>query len=136
MVYNDTPASVMALKKSGIKTPADFKGKTLGVWFGGNEYPFLSWMSTLGLKTDGSAGGVKVSGDGIGDRRLRHVDDPASQLRGARIAHDQAAGGQRGTGGLKDAIALSHPEDGRTLFVISPPGKGTLVTAQLPLSPA
>ena len=30
---------------SGVKTPADFKGKTLGVWFGGNEYPFLSWMS-------------------------------------------------------------------------------------------
>ena len=22
---------------SGVKTPADFKGKTLGVWFGGNE---------------------------------------------------------------------------------------------------
>ena len=30
MVYNDTPASVMALKKSGIKTPADLKGKKLG----------------------------------------------------------------------------------------------------------
>ncbi|MGI9135133.1 MAG: ABC transporter substrate-binding protein [Rhodoferax sp.] len=30
MVYNDTPASVMALKKSGIKTPADLVGKKLG----------------------------------------------------------------------------------------------------------
>jgi NitT/TauT family transport system substrate-binding protein len=30
MVYNNTPASVMALKKSGIKTPADLKGKKLG----------------------------------------------------------------------------------------------------------
>ncbi|MEY4757464.1 MAG: hypothetical protein RJA34_2362 [Pseudomonadota bacterium] len=30
MVYNDTPASVMALKKSGIKTPADLAGKKLG----------------------------------------------------------------------------------------------------------
>ncbi len=30
MVYNDTPASVMALKKSGIKTPADLNGKKLG----------------------------------------------------------------------------------------------------------
>ncbi len=30
MVYNDTPASVMALKKSGIKTPADLRGKKLG----------------------------------------------------------------------------------------------------------
>jgi NitT/TauT family transport system substrate-binding protein len=30
MVYNDTPASVMALKKSGIKTVADLNGKKLG----------------------------------------------------------------------------------------------------------
>ena len=30
MVYNATPASVMALKKSGIKTPADLSGKKLG----------------------------------------------------------------------------------------------------------
>ncbi|MDP3616702.1 MAG: ABC transporter substrate-binding protein [Rhodoferax sp.] len=30
MVYNDTPASVMALKKSGIRTPADLSGKKLG----------------------------------------------------------------------------------------------------------
>ena len=30
MVYNNTPAAVMALKKSGIKTPADLKGKKLG----------------------------------------------------------------------------------------------------------
>ncbi|MFO1191162.1 MAG: ABC transporter substrate-binding protein [Rhodoferax sp.] len=30
MVYNNTPASVMALKKSGIKTPGDLNGKKLG----------------------------------------------------------------------------------------------------------
>ena len=30
MVYNDTPASVMALKKSGIKSPTDLSGKKLG----------------------------------------------------------------------------------------------------------
>ena len=46
--------------ETGIKSPADFKDKTLGVWFYGNEYPFLAWMGKLGLKTDGSAGGVKV----------------------------------------------------------------------------
>ena len=39
-------------KETGIKVPADLKGKTLGVWFYGNEYPFLSWMAKLGLKTD------------------------------------------------------------------------------------
>ena len=52
-------------KDTGIKTPADFKGKTLGVWFGGNEYPFLSWMSKLGLKTDGGPDGVTVIKQGF-----------------------------------------------------------------------
>ncbi|MGI9379857.1 MAG: ABC transporter substrate-binding protein [Methyloligellaceae bacterium] len=52
-------------KDSGIKSPTDFKGKTLGVWFFGNEYPFLSWMSKLGIKTDGSANGVKVLKQGF-----------------------------------------------------------------------
>src|SRR3954470_19776940 len=51
--------------ETGIKKPADFKGKTLGIWYGGNEYPFLSWMSKLSLKTDGSAGGVKVIKQGF-----------------------------------------------------------------------
>jgi NitT/TauT family transport system substrate-binding protein len=30
MVYNNTPAAVLALKKTGIKTPADLSGKKLG----------------------------------------------------------------------------------------------------------
>lgn len=52
-------------KDAGISSPADFAGKTLGVWFFGNEYPFLSWMSKLGLKTDGSEGGVTVLKQGF-----------------------------------------------------------------------
>ena len=50
---------------SGVKTPADFKGKVLGVWFGGNEYPFLTWMATLGLPTTGGADGVEVLKQGF-----------------------------------------------------------------------
>ncbi len=50
---------------SGIKTPADFPGHTLGVWFFGNEYPFLSWMNALGIATDGSEGGVTVLKQGF-----------------------------------------------------------------------
>jgi NitT/TauT family transport system substrate-binding protein len=53
------------LKETGIQTPADFADKTLGVWFFGNEYPFLSWMSQLGLATDGSPGGVTVLKQGF-----------------------------------------------------------------------
>ena len=52
-------------RDSGITSPADFKGKTLGVWFYGNEYPFLSWMSQLGIATDGSADGVTVLKQGF-----------------------------------------------------------------------
>jgi NitT/TauT family transport system substrate-binding protein len=52
-------------KDTGIKTPADFKDKTIGVWFGGNEYPFLAWMAKLGLKVDGSPGGIKVIKQGF-----------------------------------------------------------------------
>jgi NitT/TauT family transport system substrate-binding protein len=35
-----------------VASPKDLKGKTLGVWYGGNEYPFLNWMTKLGYKTD------------------------------------------------------------------------------------
>lgn len=52
-------------KDSGVASPDDFAGKTLGVWFFGNEYPFLSWMSQLGLPTDGGAGGVTVLKQGF-----------------------------------------------------------------------
>ena len=50
---------------TGIKKPVDLKDKTVGVWYGGNEYPFLSWMSKLGYKPDGSKGGVKVIKQGF-----------------------------------------------------------------------
>lgn len=52
-------------KDSGVDTPDDFADKTLGVWFFGNEYPFLSWMSKLGLATDGRVGGVTVLKQGF-----------------------------------------------------------------------
>jgi NitT/TauT family transport system substrate-binding protein len=51
--------------ETGIKSPADFKGKTLGVWFFGNEYPFLSWMSQLRMKTTGGPEGVTVLKQGF-----------------------------------------------------------------------
>jgi NitT/TauT family transport system substrate-binding protein len=50
---------------TGVKAPADLKNRTLGVWFYGNEFPFLNWMGKLGLKTDGSPGGVKVLKQGF-----------------------------------------------------------------------
>ncbi|MEM9199107.1 MAG: ABC transporter substrate-binding protein [Pseudomonadota bacterium] len=52
-------------KDAGVATTDDFAGKTLGVWFFGNEYPFLSWMSQLGLPTEGGADGVEVLKQGF-----------------------------------------------------------------------
>ena len=52
-------------KETGIRKPGDFRGKTLGVWFFGNEYPFLSWMSRLGIPTTGGADGVTVLKQGF-----------------------------------------------------------------------
>jgi len=47
-------------KDGPVKTDADFKGHTLGVWFFGNEYPFFAWMHKLGLPTEGGKDGVTV----------------------------------------------------------------------------
>jgi NitT/TauT family transport system substrate-binding protein len=63
--FKSSGMMLTCLKESGITSPADFADKTLGVWFFGNEYPFLSWMSQLGLKTDGSPGGVTVLKQGF-----------------------------------------------------------------------
>ena len=48
------------LKEAGVETTADFPGKTLGVWFFGNEYPFYAWMAKLGYSTTGGEDGVEV----------------------------------------------------------------------------
>ena len=52
-------------RDSGISSTDDLAGKTLGVWFFGNEFPFLSWMSQLGLGTDGGDNGVTVLQQGF-----------------------------------------------------------------------
>jgi len=52
-------------KDTGIENVEDFRGKTIGVWFFGNEYPFLSWMSQAGIPTDGSDDGVTVLKQGF-----------------------------------------------------------------------
>jgi NitT/TauT family transport system substrate-binding protein len=64
-IFNRSGLMLTCKKAAGVNTPKDFKGKTIGVWFGGNEYPFLSWMSTLGLKTSGANPDVKVLKQGF-----------------------------------------------------------------------
>ncbi len=65
-VFKRSGMMLTCRKDSGVKTPKDFGGRTLGVWFYGNEYPFLSWMDKLGYKTTGEGkGSVKVLKQGF-----------------------------------------------------------------------
>ena len=48
-VFDKSGLMLTCKKSAGVSSPKDFKGKTLGVWYGGNEYPFLNWMGKLGL---------------------------------------------------------------------------------------
>ncbi len=64
-LFNRSGMMLTCRRSSGVATPADFKGKTLGVWFGGNEYPFLSWMGKLGLSTSGPTADVKILRQGF-----------------------------------------------------------------------
>ena len=51
-IFNQSGLMLTCKKASGVTSPKDLKGKTLGVWYGGNEYPFLNWMAKLGYKPD------------------------------------------------------------------------------------
>ena len=52
---------MMICPKDGpVQSEGDFPGKTLGVWFFGNEYPFYAWMNKIGVSTDGGPDGVTV----------------------------------------------------------------------------
>jgi NitT/TauT family transport system substrate-binding protein len=63
--FKHSGLELVCRKDTGIKKPEDLKGKTVGIWYGGNEYPFLNWMSKLDYKTDGSPGGVKILKQGF-----------------------------------------------------------------------
>ncbi|WP_347310260.1 ABC transporter substrate-binding protein [Defluviimonas sp. SAOS-178_SWC] len=63
--FKSSGMMLTCLKENGVAGPDDFKGKTLGVWFFGNEYPFLSWMAHLGIPTTGGADGVEVLKQGF-----------------------------------------------------------------------
>jgi NitT/TauT family transport system substrate-binding protein len=63
--FKSSGMMLTCLKETGVTGPADFPGRTLGVWFFGNEYPFLSWMSQLGISTEGGETGVEVLKQGF-----------------------------------------------------------------------
>lgn len=64
-IFETSGMELTCRKDSGVTSPAQFKGKTLGVWFSGNEYPFLSWMTKLKLPISGGPDGVTVLKQGF-----------------------------------------------------------------------
>jgi NitT/TauT family transport system substrate-binding protein len=64
-IFERSGMQLTCRRDSGVASPAQFKGKTLGVWFSGNEYPFLSWMSKLKLPITGGPDGVTVLKQGF-----------------------------------------------------------------------
>ncbi|SHL33819.1 NitT/TauT family transport system substrate-binding protein [Roseovarius litoreus] len=63
--FKSSGMMLTCLKSTGVTGPEDFPGRTLGVWFFGNEFPFLSWMSQLGVPTEGGDDGVTVLKQGF-----------------------------------------------------------------------
>ena len=59
-IFQHSGMQLTCRRDSGVRRPADLKGKTLAVWFAGNEYPFLAWMAKLGLATSGDKPDVTV----------------------------------------------------------------------------
>src|SRR5882672_10008545 len=50
-IFHHSGLQLTCRRDSGVRRPADLDGKTLAVWFAGNEYPFLAWMAKLGFNT-------------------------------------------------------------------------------------
>src|SRR5277367_1415074 len=63
--FKHSGLELVCRKDTGITKPEDFKGKKIGIWYGGNEYPFLNWMSKLGISIDGGPNGVTVIKQGF-----------------------------------------------------------------------
>lgn len=110
------------LKSTGISSPKDFPGHTLGVWFYGNEYPFYAWMAKLGIPTDGGDKGVTVLKQGFNvDPLLQHQADCISvmtyneygQVLDAGIKPDQLVTFnylKEGVGMLEDGLYVLGPK--------------------------
>ncbi|WP_255604564.1 ABC transporter substrate-binding protein [Oscillochloris sp. ZM17-4] len=51
-VYTRAGMRALSWKESNITSPADFKGKKVAVWFGGNEYNLLATLSKYSINKD------------------------------------------------------------------------------------
>lgn len=59
------------LRETGVAGAADLRGKTIGSWFGGTDYPLRAWLNRLGLVPDDSLSGVALLAQWPGAEMLR-----------------------------------------------------------------
>ena len=110
--FAQTALQMVCSEESGVTSTDDFPGKTLGVWFFGNEYPFYAWMAKLGLPTDGSEDGVEVLRQAFSaDPLLQGQADCISVMRYNEY---------------KQVLDAGIPEDSLTLFDFTEEGVGML----------
>lgn len=120
--FQEGGLELTCLKSTGIKSPKDFPGHTLGVWFYGNEYPFYAWMAKLKIPTNGGKDGVTVLKQGFNvDPLLQHQADCISvmtyneygQVLDAGIKADQLVTFnylKEGVGMLEDGLYVLGPK--------------------------
>ena len=110
--FANTALQMVCSEESGVTSTDDFPGKTLGVWFFGNEYPFYAWMAKLGLSTDGGEDGVEVLRQAFSaDPLLQGQADCISVMRYNEY---------------KQVLDAGIPEDSLTLFDFTQEGVGML----------
>lgn len=110
--FANAALQMVCSEESGVTSTDDFPGKTLGVWFFGNEYPFYAWMAKLGLSTDGGDDGVEVLRQAFSaDPLLQGQADCISVMRYNEY---------------KQVLDAGIPEDSLTLFDFTQEGVGML----------
>ena len=58
-LFQKAPFVLASLKKSGINGVEDLKGKTIGAWLGGNDYPIYAMLDKYGINKDTEVNIVK-----------------------------------------------------------------------------
>ena len=110
--FQGSALQLVCSEESGVETTEDFPGKTLGVWFFGNEYPFYAWMAKLGYSTEGGDEGVEVLRQAFSaDPLLQGQADCISTMRYNEY---------------KQILDAGIPEDSLTVFNFLDEGVGML----------
>jgi uncharacterized membrane protein YeiH/ABC-type nitrate/sulfonate/bicarbonate transport system substrate-binding protein len=59
-IFQHSGLLLVCRRDRGILKAEDIRGKTLSVWYGGNEVPLLHWLNKLNIDTNGGPDGVNI----------------------------------------------------------------------------